>query len=107
MCLKLDGLNSFLTSSAQRMSARLLAFTCCGVLDSLPETGCDLIPGTGPGLGAEGREDSRPCSLNTHSLVGLQGRDAELVTKGQKTHALLEWRVLARDPPQKASWRGW
>lgn len=96
--------------SDQRCSAyerSAVAFTCCGVLDLLPETGCDLIAGTGPGLGAEGREDSCPCSLNTHSLVGLQGRDAELVTKGQKTHALLEWRVLARDPPQKASWRGW
>ena len=89
------------------MSAQLLAFTRCGVLDLLPQTGCDLIAGTGPGLGAEGSEDPRPCSLNTHSLVGFQGRDVELVTKGRKTHALLERRVLARDPPQKASWRGW
>ena len=74
------------------MNAQLLTSTSHGVLYLLPQTGCDWTPGTDPGLGAENSKDSCSCSPNTYSLVGLQGKDVELVTKA----GWLEWWVSAR-----------
>lgn len=47
---------------------------------------------TGPGLGSEDTEDSSPCSPETHSPVGLQGKDCYQSEEGQ---ALKEWFVIA------------
>ena len=70
------------------MSAQLLTSTCCGVLDLLPQAGCDWTPGTDPGLGAENSKDSCSCSLNTYSLVraGYQSWMAGEVGLSQGIH---------------------
>lgn len=70
------GMSEFISQQcSSSRQAWLLALTKLGCPGLAPQTGCDLTLETGPGLGSEDTEDSSPCSPETHSPVGLQGKD--------------------------------